>query len=187
MTPADHRGLVSLGPTSLRTLRAALERLLGEQSAALLQETGYASGQEMYRAFGSWLQPRANVADPSDLDASFLDQMLSEFFRDIGWGTTTLEQLADSAMALDAAVWAEAGTDTGALAPSCHITTGLLAAFMSELAGEPVAVMQVECLTCGDQRCRFLIGSGATLQLVFEAISRGESYTALLVGTSSAR
>lgn len=178
-------GLVSLGPASLRTLRAALERSLGEQAASVLQETGYASGPEVYQAFASWLQTRANVADPADLDATFLGQMLSEFFEATGWGNVVLEQIGDGAFALDTADWAEAKSDTAALVPSCHFTTGMLAAFMTELAGEIVAVMQVECLTCGGERCRFLIGSGATLQQVFEAINRGESYTDVLAAASA--
>ena len=187
MNTADggNDGLVGLGPASLRTLRAALERALGGHASSLLQETGYASGPEVYQAFASWLQTRANVADPADLDATFLGQMMSEFFEATGWGKLVLEQLGDGALALDSADWAEAKGDTGALAPSCHFTTGMLAAFMTELAGEIVAVMQVECLTCGGERCRFLVGSAATLQQVFEAISRGENYSDVLAAASA--
>ncbi len=189
MNTADggQNGLIGLGPASLHTLRAALERSLGEHAAPLLQETGYASGPEVYQAFASWLRTRANVADPADLDATFLGQMMSEFFEATGWGPVMLGQLGGGALALDTADWAEAKGDTTALAPSCHFTTGMLAAFMTELAGEIVAVMQVECLTCGGELCRFLMGSGATLQQVFEAMSRGENYGDVLAGASAGR
>ena len=178
--------LVGLGPASLHTLRGALERSLGEHAASLLQETGCASGPEVYQAFAAWLQTRANVADPADLDKTFLAQMMSEFFEATGWGDVELEHLGDTVLALDTSGWAEANSDTTALAPSCHFTTGMLAAFMTELAGDAVAVMEVECLTCGGERCRFLMGSAATLHKVFEAIVRGENYGDVLAGASAA-
>ena len=187
MNTADggQNSLVGLGPASLRTLRVGLERAVGEHAASLLQEIGYASGPEVYQTFASWLQTRANVADPADLDATFLGPMMSEFFEAIGWGNLVLEQLDDGALALDTVDWAEAKGDTGALVPSCHFTTGMFSAFMTELAGEIVAVMQVECLTCGNERCRFLVGSAATLQQLFEAMTRGENYSDVLVAVSA--
>ncbi len=106
--------------------------------------------------------------------------MVSEFFQEKGWGTVTIEQLGDTVLAIDTADWAEAGTDTGAATPSCHLTTGLFAAFMTELAGGVMAVMQVECLTCGDDRCRFLAGSPTALQRVFEAMMEDRPYTEAL-------
>lgn len=177
MTAAENATLVCLGSASLRSLRESLERALGDQAAPLLQEVGYASGPEIYQSFKSWLHTRADVADPSELDASFLGSMVSEFFQEKGWGTVTIEQLGDAVLAIDTADWAEAGTDTSATTPSCHLTTGLFAAFMTELAGEVMAVMQVECLTCGDNRCRFLAGSPTALDRVFEAMMEGRPYT----------
>lgn len=180
-------GLVGLGPSSLHSMRAALERTLGEQAAAVLQEVGYASGPEVYRAFADWLRDRANVSDPAELDASFLGQMLSEFFESIGWGAVTLQRLGDAALALDAVKWAEAGGDTAASVPSCHFSSGMLSAFMNQLADDLVAVMQVECLTCRDERCRFLIGSPATLQSVFEAMTSGQDYGSVLYRTPASK
>ena len=183
MTAAENASLVCLGSASLRSLRESLERTLGDQAAPLLQEVGYASGPEIYQSFKSWLHTRADVADPSELDASFLGSMGSEFFQEKGWGTVKIEQLGDAVLAIDAADWAEAGTDTSATIPSCHLTTGLFAAFMTELAGEIMAVLQVECLACGDDRCRFLAGSPMELQRVFEAMMEGKPYTELLASS----
>jgi predicted hydrocarbon binding protein len=183
MTPADSANLVCLGKGVLHTLRDALERTLGDQAAPVLQEVGYTSGPEVYRAFTAWLRTRADVPDPSDLDAAFLGAMLSEFFHEAGWGTLTIERLGHAALAIDTVEWAEARPGAAAPAPSCHLTTGLLSAFMTELAGDVMAVMQVECLTCGDDRCRFLVGSPATLQQVFEAMTEGHHYSELLTST----
>jgi predicted hydrocarbon binding protein len=180
MTAADSASLVCVGPATLRALHESLERTLGDQAAPLLQEVGYASGPELYQAFKSWLGTRANVAEPAELDASFLSPMVSEFFEGIGWGTLTIEQLGDATFAIDTTHWIEVGDDTAAPVPSCDLTTGLLAAFFTELAGQIVAVMQVECLTCGDDRCRFLAGAPAALQRVFDAMTEGRHYTELL-------
>ncbi len=180
MTAADNANLVCLGPAALVSLRESLARTLGDQAAPLMQEVGYASGPEMFQSFKSWLNARAGIADPGELDASFLGPMVSDFFEEKGWGAVAIEKLGDSALAIDATQWAEAGSETTAAVPSCHLTTGLLAAFLTELAEDDVAVMQVECLTCGDDRCRFLAGSPAALQRVFDAMMQGRPYSELL-------
>jgi predicted hydrocarbon binding protein len=180
MTAADNASLVCIGPAALRSLRESLERTLGDQAAPLLQEVGYAAGPEFYQSFKSWLETRANIADPAELDASFLGPMVSEFFEHTGWGTLTIEPLGDATLAIDTTDWIEAGGETAAAAPSCHLTTGLLASFFTELAADVVAVMQVECMTCGDDRCRFLAGAPAILQRVFDAMTQGKHYTELL-------
>ena len=184
MTAADTANLVCLGQAALPSLRESLERTLGDQAAPLMQEVGYASGPEIFQSFKSWLSIRTNVSDPGELDASFLSSMMSDFFEEKGWGAVTIEQLGASTLAIDATQWAEAGSETTAVVPSCHLTTGLLAAFMTELAEDAVAVMQVECLTCGDDRCRFLAGSSATLQRVFDAMTQGRHYSELLTTPS---
>ncbi len=180
MTAADTANLVCLGPAALPCLRESLERTLGDQAAPLMQEVGYASGAEMFQSFRSRLSTRADISDPGELDASFLSPMVSDFYEEKGRGGVTIERVGASALAIDATQWAEAGSETTAVVPSCHITTGLLAAFMTELAGDVVAVMQVECLTCGDDRCRFLAGSPAALERVFEAMTQGRHYSEIL-------
>ncbi len=184
MTAAETANLVCLGPAALRCLRESLERTLGDQATLLMQEVGYASGPEMFRSFKSWLSTRAGISDPGELDASFLSSMVSDFFEEKGWGAVTIEQVGASTLAVDATQWAEAGSETTAEVPSCHLTTGLLAAFLTELAGDAVAVMQVECLTCGDDRCRFLAGSPAALERVFDAMTQGRHYSEMITSPS---
>jgi predicted hydrocarbon binding protein len=67
--------------------------------------------------------------------------------------------------------------------PSCHVTTGLLAAFLGRLAEDVVAVMEVECCTNGERRSRFLVGAPETLQAVFEGMSQGDDYEGVLMTT----
>lgn len=185
MTTPTLPGQVQLSPAALHTLHTAIDRVAAGHAPALLQEAGYAAGTAMYGGFGAWLQPRAGVSDPGALDAGAFWQMLGTFFTETGWGPLQVSPLGSSAFTLDATAWAEAAGRTGATQPSCHFTTGMLAGFMSAFAGSAVAVMQVECLTCGHARCRFLAASPAVLQQAFEAMSRGESYESYLAGAPS--
>jgi hypothetical protein len=113
---------------------------------------------------------------PEDLDAEFLGEVASAFFEDHGWGSLSVNPIAAGILAVDSPDWVEASPDAGAQYPSCHLSSGLLADFFGRLAGETVAVMEVECRTRGDDRCRFLIGSPEMLATVYERMSGGLSY-----------
>jgi len=183
MTFLPGTDLVALDPGVLRTLRRSLERVLGDQAAPLLQEAGFASGDALYAGLAAWLTTHTDYASPEEIDASRLGQTLSAFFDELGWGPITLEPVGPAALALDAPRWAEAMDEVSAEVPSCHVTTGLLAAVLGRMAGDVVAVMEVECRSRGDQSCRFLIGSPDTLQAVFDGMSRGEDYEAVLTAS----
>ncbi len=55
-----------------------------------------------------------------------------------------------------------------------------LADFFGRLSGEPVAVMEVECRSRNDERCRFLSASPDTLNAVYEEMTRGHNYEEVL-------
>jgi hypothetical protein len=44
-----------------------------------------------------------------------------------------------------------------------------------------MAVMEVECRSCNQARCRFLAGSQETLQAVYDAMSDGRDYREALL------
>jgi hypothetical protein len=177
MTPtAQETVLVRLGPETLHTLRGSLEKLLGGQAAQPLLEAGFSCGGDIYRAFGEWLEDKTGVADPADIDADALGELLSGFFVELGWGEISVTRLGSAAIAIDSPDWAESSHSGGAQYPSCHLTTGLFSAFLEKLAESEVAVMEVECRTRGDNRCRFLAGAPETLQVAFEAMSTGAGY-----------
>ena len=170
--PAD--GL-ALGRRALRQLHASLLGHAPDQAIAVLQEAGYAAGDDLYRAFGSWLPDHAGVERPEDLDADLLNEVLSEFFAHSGWGTLAIAPVGTGGLAVDSADWAEAEAGS-ATNPMCFFSTGMLADFLGRLSGEPVAVMEVECRSRGDERCRFLSATPEVLQRVFEEMSAGRSY-----------
>jgi predicted hydrocarbon binding protein len=171
--------VLGLGSRTLHRLRAILERDLGEQAGPVLQEAGYAAGDELYDAWSGWLAERTGVSDPGDLDAVHLSRLLGDFFRGLGWGQLSVERIG-AALAVDANQWAEAMPDPEAYTPSCHVTSGIFAGLLGRLADHHVAVLEVECRTRGDDHCRFLAGSPETLQAVYEAVNAGRDYREVL-------
>lgn len=182
-TSSSRPGL-RLGRRVIHQLRAALERDTGLQAASYLQEAGFAGGQELYQEFTEWLQATRGVEQPADLDAGFLSQALAEFFAELGWGQLTAQALGPAVLALDSTEWAEALDEGRGEFPSCHLTCGLLADFFGRLSGGLVAVMEVECRSRGDARCRFLAGAPETLSTVYDRMAQGSSYAGAL-GVSS--
>jgi predicted hydrocarbon binding protein len=166
--------LVALTRDSLLALRAAMFRDLGTNAAALLQEAGYSGGQAMFDAFSRWLSSRG-YASPDSVPASDFAARATDFFREAGWGSVELGAL-DSVATLDSTDWAESDPGYPLEYPGCYYTSGVMADLLSRLAGEPLAVMEVECRSMGSDRCRFLVGSGETIQRVYEEMGQGIGY-----------
>ena len=157
-TPAGLR----LGRKVIHSLRASLERDAGIQAATHLQEAGFAGGEELYEVFARWLKAERNVDPPSDLDMQFLGEVLSDFFAEQGWGKLTSLPLGEAVLALDSDNWAEALDQPEGQYPTCHLSCGLLADFLGRVSQGQVAVMEVECRSRGDKKCRFLAGAPET-------------------------
>ena len=181
-----HRPGLRLGRKVIHQLRTALERDTGPQAASYLQEAGFAGGEELFAEFAEWLVATRGVERPVELDAEFLGEVLSQFFAEHGWGALSVQRMGDAALALDSTDWAEAADEGRGEFPSCHLTCGLLADFFGRLSDGLVAVMEVECRSRGDARCRFLAGAPETLSTVYDRMAQGSSYAdALGVSSSS--
>jgi predicted hydrocarbon binding protein len=165
-----------LGRRVIHQLRASLERDTGVQAAAYLQEAGFAGGEELYTAFAEWLARERGVEQPSELDIQFLGEVLGGFFADQGWGRLDATPLGPAVIALDSKEWAEAVDERRAEFPSCHLSCGLLADFLGRVSQELVAVIEVECRSRGEARCRFLAGSPETLGILYERMAQGTGY-----------
>ncbi|HVX38635.1 MAG TPA: V4R domain-containing protein [Gemmatimonadaceae bacterium] len=170
----SENGLVAMTRDSLVALRNALFRDVGPNAAALLQEAGFAGGPAIFAAFTQWLATRGLPA-PEALPAEQFSARAAEFFRDAGWGSIELGAL-DGVATIDSGDWAEADPSQPLEFPGCYYTSGVLADFFGRLAGEPLAVMEVECRSMGAPRCRFLVGSGEMMQRVYDEMGRGVSY-----------
>lgn len=180
MTTSSYNHILGVGRSALLALRRSLTRDLGEQAAVCLQEAGYAAGEQIYGAFTAWLPGYTGVNDPADLDARVLGEVLSAFFDELGWGSLTITRAGRSALALTSSDWAEADPAEDTTIPSCYLAAGLLADFMGRLSGTPVAVMEVSCRSRRDPECRFLVGTPATMENVYEALAAGQDYESVL-------
>ncbi len=176
---------IPLQPSTLVALSpAALHRLRDTAGAQALQEAGYAAGENVYRSFAAWLPAVAGVDDPGELASSRLAEILSRFFSSIGWGGVTVSQLSDAVVAVDSSDWAEAQPGVGLQYPSCAFTSGLLADFMTRLGDAPLAVMEVECRSRGEARCRWLVGAPESLTALYEHMAQGADYNTILGGAA---
>ncbi len=162
-------------PSVLRQLHASLAAHAPDQLVTVLQEAGYAAGEGSYRGFAAWLRERAGVDSPANLDAGLLAEMLSDFFASTGWGTVTMSPVGTGALALDSRDWAEAEPGT-AQTPMCFFSAGMLADFLGRIADDTVAVMEVECRSRGDARCRFLSAPPDVLDRVYQEMTAGRTY-----------
>lgn len=165
--------LVAISPRALHTLR-------DRAGAQPLQEAGYAAGEATHAAFVRWLPGVASVDDPKDLAAPRLAEVLSRFFSSLGWGNVEVTPLAEAAFAVDSSDWAEAQPDAQLPYPGCYFTAGVLADFMTRMAEAPLAVMEVECRSRADHKCRWLIGSPETLTSLYQHMAQGADYTQVL-------
>ncbi|HEV8358362.1 MAG TPA: V4R domain-containing protein [Gemmatimonadales bacterium] len=172
---------VTMGKRTLHQLRAVLERETGAEAPILLREIGFATGGALYEGYEAWVALHCRVPSPRALDTRFLAESLSGYFRDAGWGPVEVSELAPSVLALDMAEWAEA-EPIGAEYPSCHFSSGMLADFFTRLGGSQAAVMEVECLSRNEPRCRFLVGSPDMLTYVYERMTTGMGYEQALKG-----
>lgn len=172
---------ISLAASSLVALPPhALHALRERAGAQALQEAGYAAGEATYQALASWLPGVAAVAHPGELAAPRLAEVLSRFFSSLGWGTVEVQTVGEAAFAIDSLNWPEAQPGAGVQYPSCSFTSGLLADLMTRIAESALAVMEVECRSRGEARCRWLVGSPETLTTVYERMTQGADYLTVL-------
>ena len=172
--------LIGMAIPTLRELRGATLACLssgpaGEADAVdALREAGYAGGQAVYDAFAQWLAEDGGGTDsasPSDLTLEEFGERASRYFGAAGWGRVEFDSHREEGVASLAmeSCW-EANRDAGDEQPSCHVTTGMLAAFFGRLAGYPVAVMEAECCSAGAEKCRFLLGNSEVMTFKWEQL-----------------
>ena len=152
---------------------AALRTALASGDAGIdgLRDAGFQAGQALFDVMSAWLADRGERSPELLTDERF-GVLASEFFDEHGWGTFSLTTISDAVVAIDAPRWIEADIENG----GCPISTGLFAGFFGRIADAPLAVLEVECRSNGDGRCRFLVSSVDVLGYVHEAMGRGIPY-----------
>lgn len=145
------------------SLRAELEKEAGTlPTVHALHHAGYAAGVAAAAAFAGNGQ-----GDPRALGQSVFWTRLSEFFGKRGWGTLRHEQPHRAVGILSSTDWAEAADAEGGPEASCHFSTGFLSGILSDLAGGPVAVLEVGCRMRGEGSCRFAFGSEGVIHELY--------------------
>jgi predicted hydrocarbon binding protein len=153
---------------SLSALRQTLTTEAGaDAAAAALRAAGHAAGD-------AW-SPQLNSGEADDISETTFWRRFNHLFTSRGWGTLSHAAVHPGVGALDAADWVEAQPDSGEPRPSCFFTTGLLANLLGNVAGSDVAVLEVECRSAGDARCRFLFGSAEALNALYARVSTGDA------------
>jgi hypothetical protein len=98
---------------------------------------------------------------------------LGAFFSQRGWGTLRHEATHEGVGFLSSSDWAESSDGEIDHDASCFFSTGFLSGLLSELAGGPVAVLEVGCRTRGEESCRFAFGSETVIHDLYGRLLDG--------------
>lgn len=162
----------AIAPASLHRLRHRLERLDPAEAAAILHDAGFATGEALAITWQQRIADRTGLADPGTLDTRWFGPLLDELCVVLGWGSLSASALGPAALLLESGDWSEAEPASHG-SPSCHFTTGSLAAFLTLQAGAPIGVLEVECRSAGHGTCRFIAAAEATLAAVVDLQAAG--------------
>jgi V4R domain-containing protein len=144
-------------------------------ASEILKEAGFATGESLIDAWNARVAEQTGLRDAAQLDAAWFGPLLEELCCSLGWGTLSAATVGTHALLLSSPDWAEA--EPGSTEhPGCYFSCGCLAAFLSELAAAPLAILEVECRSNGGGHCRFLAGSPETLAAVYDLVAAGRSW-----------
>lgn len=159
-----------LPPATLSLVRRAIREEVGDLSATrILQNAGFAFGELLFREFVRELGVKGGSEDAEirSMDEARFWAALSRFLGQRGWGRLESERVHPGLAVVYAYDWAETAPLADEDQPGCHFTSGFLSHLMSQLAGQPIAVLEVECASAGAHRCSFLFGSEAAVHEVY--------------------
>jgi predicted hydrocarbon binding protein len=178
--PGNRPPELAIPVASLAALRHSLAQEVGADAAArALAAAGHAAGAALFSQLAT--APETNGTPTVDgISETAFWRKLSNLFSARGWGTLGHAPAHQGVGSLESADWVEADDDAGAARPSCFFSTGMLANVLGNAAGAPIAVLEVECRSQGDARCRFLFGSMEAMQAVYDQVGSGQSVESAL-------
>lgn len=152
------------------SLRSGLEGTAGTlQTVHALHDAGYKAGRD---AVGT-LHREAGGDSMSLGNAAFWDH-LSDFLSKRGWGSLRHQAIHSAVGMLTSGDWAEAEGGEVSDDASCSFSSGYLSGLLSELAGGPIAVLEVSCRGRGDGACDFAFGSETAIHHLYGRLLDGE-------------
>lgn len=172
MRPDGNRTMIGIPAGSLSAVHGELGRgRPAAEAADLARRVGFALGPGLARAFQEDVSGEV-AGGAGTLEPERFWSILAEFLASAGWGRVAIDDRHPGVVSLSSADWAEASGRSSAH-PSCHLSTGMLAALMSEVAGTDLAVLEGTCRAAGADRCTFFVGGQAALSAVHARMREG--------------
>jgi predicted hydrocarbon binding protein len=163
---------IRLPATVLAELARRCE-LAGPEALGALRAAGRLMGTELLAALGDGV-------DPERTRPTAFWEAVGEELANMGFGRVHYEVHSGGVASV---VLPELPEASGRLDhPGCPFATGMLAGLLGGAAGEPVAVLEVECRAGGHPACRFLVGAEHRLRTVRERLMDGSSLPEALEG-----
>lgn len=153
-----------------RTLPTLADRCAeaGPEGVAALREAGRVAGEELLRRVG---------ADPSASEPGEFWEAVGQEFVDVGLGplSYSVREPGVGEIRLEGSPEADGVDGEPRRRTGCAFSTGVLGGLLTGAAGQPVAVLEVECRAGGSAFCRFLVGDGHRLRAIRDRLGSGES------------
>lgn len=150
-------------------LRSELEAAAGTlQTVRALHQAGYAAGTSA----APILHLEAG-GDSLVLSRDGFWSHLSDHFSKRGWGSLRHESVHPGVGLIETKDWAEPNTDDVSADASCSFSAGYLSGLLTELAGGPIAVLEVSCRGRGDDSCDFAFGSESAIHDLYGHLLEG--------------
>jgi hypothetical protein len=152
---------------------ATLRRELGKETGVLptihaLHASGYAAGAAAAAAFK--VSPDEDVRA---LSQTAFWTRVGAFFTRRGWGTLTHVPRHRAIGLLHSPDWAEGSQPRDEDDASCSFSSGFLSGLLTELAGGPVAVLEVTCRARGEEACSFAFGAASAIHDLYGHLLEG--------------
>ena len=157
-------------------LRKELEAAAGTlPTVRALHHAGYHAGLAAAPAMN-----REAGGDSLSLSQTGFWRQLSRYFDKRGWGTLSHRAAHPGVGMLSSTDWAEASGGEVRSDGSCSFSAGYLSGLLSQLAGGPVAVLEVGCRSRGGASCDFAFGSETAIHDLYGRLLDGAELGAAL-------
>lgn len=158
------------------TLRHELEEAAGTlQTVRALHHAGYQAGLQAAQSVN-----REAGGQALSLSSTGFWGHLSDFLSKRGWGTVNHRSPHAAVGILRTTDWAEAETEETSPNAACNFSAGYLSGLFSQLAGGPVAVLEVSCRARGDDACDFAFGSETAIHDLYGRLLDGADFDSAL-------
>jgi hypothetical protein len=164
---------IAIPAATFGSLRVHLEKEAGAlPTVHALHHAGYAAGAAA--------APALATAEGTSMGEAAFWTRLTDFFGKRGWGSLRHARPHTAVGLLTSSDWAEASGGDGGADASCHFSAGFLSGLLTQLAGGPVAVLEVGCRSRGGDTCQFVFGSEGAIHELYGKLLEDDDLDAAL-------